>query len=156
MTVEVSLTACDAIAKLIFPGVTVKTIATIPANGVLSPRILYPDPTNGLFATTNIPQLSQGSQGSEAQNFEYDIFYRYLHCAPIGSVSGLGYSLQDVVKTVKQIIKVFSTNDSLPDAGVVDLRLIRMSPRWPITVKDPAGNDFIGCDFVLHAIEFIS
>lgn len=155
MTVNIQIpTVFTSIAALSYPaGVTCVDISGIPENGNMTPGVLYPNP-EGLFQTTMVKApITLGVNGAENQDLEYDISYRYLHCAPGGGLVLLGALLLSAVVNITGIIKVFVSNDTI--SGAIDLRLKSMS-RWPIKVTDPAGNSFWGCDFTLHIIEYIS
>lgn len=149
MTVYVKIsTVCTAIAALSIPGVTIKDLSGVPANANLAPRTLYPNP-EGVIRGLVPERQSQGVQGSEKINIEYGIRYRYLHCTPNGLTPG--DIVADCVSAVSSILAVILANDTV--SGAVDLWLESMTD-FPISVKDPAGNDFWGCDFTLHIKEF--
>lgn len=146
-------TIFTSIAALTYPtGVTCKDISGIPENGNMTPGVLYPNPEPGLFQTTSTKPTTFGTNGGAKIDLEYDISYRYLHCAHGGGVVLIGVALLAAVLAIVGIMAVFTSNDTL--TGAVDMRLKSMS-KWPTTVTDPAGNSFWGCDFTLHVIEYL-
>jgi hypothetical protein len=157
MTVNIQLlTVTASIAALTFPGVTVLDVGGVPNNLNLVTCRLYPNP-DGLVRQwiTEKGQDSRtfGTDGNEQQTAEYNLRYRYWHCAPLGTGGIIGENLYSALLNIVAIMSVFTTRDTV--TGCKDLRLVSMSD-FPIMVKDPSGNDGWGCDFTLHIIEYIS
>jgi hypothetical protein len=149
MTVTVHIaTVATSIAALSISGVTIKDISGIPANANLQPATLYPNPDNWIDGI-KIEAQTFGIAGVEKQQLDYDLHYRYIHCAP-GAVGAFDYypSLVSAIATIMQVICI---NDTV--TGAQDFRLKSMSA--PKIVTDPAGNSFWGCDFTFHVIEFL-
>ena len=153
MTANIQLlTVTASIAALTFPGVTVLDIGGVPNNMNMVTCRLYPNPDGTVRQFTTKTQ-TLGAQGNEQQNAEYNLRYRYWHCAPNGTGGPIGETMLSAVTNIIAIMQVFATNDTV--SGCKDLRLVTMSD-FPIMVKDSAGNDGWGCDFTLKIIEFIS
>lgn len=151
MTVNVKITTvATSIAALTWPsGVTVKDFSNMPANGVLQPKMMYPN-AEATWDNVEINQETYGTMGAEKQDLFYDMGYRYLHCTPVGGPGGIYDIYGGIVSMIASLMVVFMSNDTV--TGAVDVRLINATR--PQIVTDPAGNQFWGCDFTLRVQEF--
>lgn len=153
MTVNIQLlTVTASIAALTFPGVTVLDVDEVPNNLNLVTCRLYPNP-DGFAGDVDPSAVTLGVGGNESQDLPYTLRYRYWHCGPLGTGGPIGENLLSCLTNIIAIMKIFMTNDTV--SGAIDLRLKSMS-RFPIMVKDPAGNDGWGCDFTIKVLEYAS
>jgi len=151
MAVNVKIsTVIASIAALSITDVTVLGLTDMPTHGNLAPQTLYPNAEKGIFGKVNSEPKTQGSGGNEKITLEYDLYYRYLHCAPVGSVGGLYDITSGLITNIATIMVSFLTNDTV--SGAINLALTDVSGAG--IVVDPAGNEFLGCDFTLRITEF--
>lgn len=137
-----------AIAALNVTGVTIKDISAIPEQATLLCPIMFPQPNFVTDFQVKIDTL--GTAGSEKVTLEYDINYIYTHCTINAGLGGMFSVYAGMITNILAIIVKILLTDNPRDG--VTLRLRTIPQAGP--VNDPAGNQYWGCLFSLHVLEY--
>ena len=142
------ITVLDSISALSVSGVTVKDLNEVTEAWQIRGAVLYPDISN--LMTFNPPvRQSFGTAGRERLDVSYTLNYRFLY-APIGSGRGVKDIYSGMMTKISAILDALNVMDA--PTGSIDMtaQIVQGNP----VVKDPAGNDFWGCDFSISVLEY--
>lgn len=139
------------IADLSVTGVTICGLDDIPeaiAPGDLP--VLFPEPLN----TISNLVVTRDTMGASLAKWTvtYDLNFTFCH-HPIGAGYGLFAEYGAMVDKATAILDALIEADLNAD-GAVELTVDNVLNFGP--VLDPAGNQYHGCQFVLHVTEFIN
>lgn len=141
----------SGIAGLSVSGVTIRDLDEIPEAVPASDLpVLFPEPGNPM-SNLVVTRDTMGA-GLAKWTVTYNLTYTFCHHQP-----GEGYGLFD--KYGDMVDKATAILDALIEAdlnanGAVELTVDNVLNFGP--VLDPAGNQYHGCQFVLHVTEFIN
>lgn len=147
MTLAIS-TVIESIADLNITGLTICDLSEIPVSALRLTPILIPIPGQEVsnFSAT---RESYGGGSSALINCEYDLNYYLLYCEAGSGRTGLDFE-EARIEMVQAIWDAILAIDTI--TGAVDV--------WPtgnvnfVTLQDPSGNQFLGCQIVAHVKEF--
>lgn len=148
MTAVLNFTAvATAIHGLSIPGIQIMDLGNVAPSYKVTGPILTPRP-DGYISNFRLGDRTFGTAGSELWTVMYDLTYRYMHC-PIGQRLDFGI-LSALITNLAAISAAIMNNDTLN--GAADVTLGTISRIGPVT--DPAGNQYHGCDFVIHITQY--
>lgn len=143
-----AITVFDSISAISVAGLTVKDINEVSETWQIRGATLYPLIDN-LFSFNKYERMTFGSGTDKKINVSYTLNYRLLY-APLGS----GRGIKDVFSGMMTMIML--TLDALNNldnpSGAIDA-VPSVAQGSPV-VKDPAGNDFWGCDIAIDVMEY--
>jgi hypothetical protein len=141
------LTVTNSIAALSITGVTVCDADQIPEALGLEFAVLAPIPDN--FITNLV--VTRSELTGQNLDVNYDLNYRYYHCAIGGATGGIFSVYPAMVTNLAAIVKAFALDDSL--TGAMDNGFPTIGHIGP--VADAAGNQYHGCDVTIHILQFL-
>ena len=142
-------TVTNSIAALSVSGVTIKDIDEIPTRvDAYDCPILYPEPVDFVTNLT-VTAAAFGTGGSGPFDVEYDLNYTFCY-AQVGEGTELLSHYSGFVAKVCLILDKIIVSDNI--AGCVELTWNGTTSF--VSVLDPAGNIFHGCQLVFHVKEF--
>lgn len=142
------ITVLDSISALSVSGVTVKDVNEVDEAWQVRGAVLYPLIDN-LMSFSRPTRQSFGVGSAKRLDINYVLNYRLLY-APVGSGRGVKDIFSGLMTTVAATLDALNVLDA--PSGSVDIEASINEGR-PV-VKDPAGNDFWGCDFTINVLEF--
>lgn len=140
-------TVTNAIEGLTISGVTIQDVDEIVEDMSMMPATLAPRPEDFI---TSVFVTRDESSGRLLQ-LRYTLNYRYYHCPIAGGLGGIFASYSALVTKIVAIQLKFMDDAAL--AGATDY--MDASPMNIGPVQDPAGNWFLGCEFVLTIMQFV-
>jgi hypothetical protein len=147
MTLAIT-TVSTSIAALSVSGVTICDLGNIPPSGERVCPILFPDPENPLSSFV-AERVSYGGGSSALEDVDYDLNYIYLHCELGAGRTGLDY-IEAAVEKVQAIYDAVLSVDTF--TGGVDI--MPTSNVRLVTLSDPSGKQYLGCNLTFHVKEF--
>ena len=142
------ITVLDSISALSVSGVTVKDINEVDEGWQVRGAVLYPLIDN-LVIFSKPTRQSFGIGSAKRLDINYALSYRLLY-APVGSGRGAKDVFTGLTTTIAAILDALNVLDA--PSGAVDIEA-SINDGKPV-VKDPAGNDYWGCDFTINVLEF--
>lgn len=141
-------TVIESIADLSVEGVSICDLSDIPVSALRLTPILFPKPGETVSNFTMVRQ-SFGGGSSALIDVDYDLNYLFLYCESGSGRTGLDYELERMEKVMliwDAIIGVdtFTGGIDIQPVGNVNF----------VTVQDPSGNEFLGCQLIFHVKEF--
>lgn len=149
MTAVNLVTIANSISAITITGVTVKTLAKIPVDGIAECPFFAPRPDN-FITGISLTRESFGGSGAEKMNLVYTMHWQYYH-APIGTLLSF-QDYADMLENIEVILETLANNDA--PSGAIDM-LIQDIPTIA-QVADAAGNYYHGAVISLKITEFIN
>lgn len=147
MTLAIS-TVIASIADLTVTGLSICDLTDIPVSALRLTPIMIPIPGQEVTEFTATRETFGGGS-SALVDCDYDLNYYLLYCEAASGRTGLDYE-QNRLEMVQAIWDAVLAIDTL--TGAIDI--------WPkggvnfVTLQDPSGNQFLGCQLVFHVKEF--